>query len=49
VSSDAAAAAAAAAAGGLSTDVIVCTSVGVRAGYARGKLESQNTVAQLRL
>jgi len=28
---------AAAAAGGLSTDVIGCTSVGVRAGYARGK------------
>jgi len=34
VSSDAAAAAAA---GRLSTDVIGCTSVGVRAGYARGK------------
>jgi len=34
VSSDAAAAAAAS---GLSTDVIGCTSVGVRAGYAHGK------------
>jgi len=37
VSSDAAAAAA----GGLSTDAIRCTSAGVRAGYADGKLESQ--------
>jgi len=33
--------AAAAAAGGLSTDAIGCTSIGVSAGYADGKPESQ--------
>jgi len=49
MSSDAAAAAAAAAAGRLSTDVIGCTSVGIRAATLLENPESQSTAAQLRL